>query len=473
MNVLQLIENSRIARVPYLLWGVGLMLVKNGLDRFIAWYAFDRHWSFSNYFIPVETGNVATVSPTDANFFAALLITAFPFIWIGVILTLRRLRDAGLPTLLVMLFFVPAVNFLLFTLLVLIPSSSRTGEEPPLNDGEGRGDMHSILDRVIPSSSLGSAVVGVLVTVSFGLLITLISVEGMGRYGWGLFVGLPFVLGFASALIHGYHEQRTLKQCIGVAWMSIFVAAGVLLIFALEGILCILMAAPLCGVVATLGAVVGYVMQLSFHDSARKRSSALHGIAIGLPLLLSVEYVESSPAPLYAVKSVVEVNAPPEKVWKNVVSFSSLAEPKEFLFKAGIAYPKKATIIGQGVGACRHCVFSTGAFVEPIEVWDEPNLLKFSVLSNPAPMEEWTFYKTIRPPHLHGYLESKGGQFKLDPLPGGRTRLEGTTWYHHSLWPAAYWKLWSDDIIHRIHLRVLDHVKTLSEQPASVAETQP
>lgn len=471
MNLLQLIENSRIARLPYLLWGVGLMLVKNALDRFIAWYAFDRHWSFANYFIPAESGNVATVSPVDANFFAVLLITAFPFIWIGVILTLRRLRDAGLPTLLVILFFVPAVNFLLFTLLVLIPSSSRVGEVFPAN--EGRGDMRTIFDRVIPSSSLGSAAVGVLLTVSFGLIITLVSVEGMGRYGWGLFVGVPFVLGFASALIHGYHEQRTLRQCIGVAWMSIVFAAALLLVFALEGVLCILMAAPLCGVVATLGALVGYVMQLSFHDSRRKRTSALHGIAMGLPLLMGVEHMESTPAPLYAVRSSVEVNAPPEQVWKNVVSFSTLAEPKEFLFKAGIAYPKKATIIGQGVGACRHCVFSTGAFVEPIEVWDEPKLLKFSVLSNPAPMEEWTFYKTIRPPHLHGYLESKGGQFKLDPLPGNRTRLEGTTWYRHSLWPAAYWKLWSDDIIHRIHLRVLDHVKTLSEQPSNRVEISP
>src|SRR2546430_5741809 len=35
-------------------------------------------------------------------------------------------------------------------------------------------------------------------------------------------------------------------------------------------------------------------------------------------------------------------------------------------------------------------VFSTGPFVEPIEVWDEPRLLKFGVTANPAPLDELT-----------------------------------------------------------------------------------
>jgi hypothetical protein len=90
--------------------------------------------------------------------------------------------------------------------------------------------------------------------------------------------------------------------------------------------------------------------------------------------------------------------------------------------------------------------------------------LKFSVTSNPAPLQEWTPYHEVHPPHLHGYLVSEGGQFLLTPLPGGRTRLEGTTWYRHGLWPAGYWRIWSDQIIHTVHKRVLDHVRELSEK---------
>jgi hypothetical protein len=120
-------------------------------------------------------------------------------------------------------------------------------------------------------------------------------------------------------------------------------------------------------------------------------------------------------------------------------------------------------MFGKGVGAERHCVFSTGAFVEPIQVWDAPHRLKFSVTANPAPMQEWMPYPHVDPPHLHGFLISEGGQFLLTPLPNGTTRLEGTTWYHHGLWPSAYWRLWSDEIIHRIHLRVLNHIREEAE----------
>jgi hypothetical protein len=133
------------------------------------------------------------------------------------------------------------------------------------------------------------------------------------------------------------------------------------------------------------------------------------------------------------------------------------------IFKLGVAYPIRAEIEGHGVGAIRRCVFCTGPFVEPIEVWDEPKLLRFSVTENPMPMQEWNPFREIQPRHLHGYFQSCGGQFQLTPLPGNRTLLEGTTWYYHHLWPASYWQLWSDEIIHRIHLRVLNHVKKLSE----------
>jgi hypothetical protein len=163
------------------------------------------------------------------------------------------------------------------------------------------------------------------------------------------------------------------------------------------------------------------------------------------------------------VTSSVEIDAPPEKVWDHVVSFSELPPPHELLFRAGIAYPIRARIYGTGVGAERHCEFSTGPFVEPIEVWDAPRLLKFSVMQNPAPMQEWTPYRDVHPAHLDGFLASQAGQFHLVPLDGGRTRLEGTTWYYHHMWPATYWSWWSDYIIHKIHLRVLRHVKQLAE----------
>lgn len=170
----------------------------------------------------------------------------------------------------------------------------------------------------------------------------------------------------------------------------------------------------------------------------------------------------NKPDDLRSVKTSIEIDTPPEVVWKNVIAFPQLKEPTEFIFKTGIAYPTNATINGQGPGAIRHCNFSTGSFVEPITTWDEPRLLKFSVDEQPEPLKEISFYD-IHPNHLHGYWVSKQGQFKLIALPNGHTLLEGTTWYVNKITPNFYWTLWSDFIVHKIHKRVLEHIKTQAE----------
>jgi hypothetical protein len=92
------------------------------------------------------------------------------------------------------------------------------------------------------------------------------------------------------------------------------------------------------------------------------------------------------PPTVFAVHSEVIVHASPEQVWKHVVTFSDLPEPDEWYFRTGLAYPKRARIEGSGKGAIRYCEFSTGPFVEPIEVWNEPHLLAFRVTESPAPM---------------------------------------------------------------------------------------
>jgi hypothetical protein len=166
---------------------------------------------------------------------------------------------------------------------------------------------------------------------------------------------------------------------------------------------------------------------------------------------------------LRSVTTTKEIHATPEVVWKNVVAFPQLKEPTEFIFRSGIAYPISATIDGNGIGSVRLCNFSTGSFVEPITVWNEPQLLRFSVEEQPSPMKEISFYD-VKPNHLHGYWISKEGQFKLTKLPNGHTLLEGTTWYTNKIRPGFYWTVWSDFIVHKIHERVLVHIKTQAEQ---------
>lgn len=279
-------------------------------------------------------------------------------------------------------------------------------------------------------------------------------------YGFGLFIWLPLVLGATSTLILAYKNSIPRKQLRNNSYLTLLVFCLGLLAFAWEGIICLIMAAPIGFVFTYLGFLIG--VEFSKSNLKGQTPVAVILLMISAPSLMAFEDTVKETDDLRSVVTTIEINATPEKVWKNVISFPQLKDPTEFIFKTGIAYPINATIKGQGVGAVRHCNFSTGSFVEPITVWDEPRLLKFSVDEQPEPMKELSFYD-IHPNHLHGYWVSKQGQFKLIALPNGHTLLEGTTWYVNKIQPSFYWTLWSDNIVHKIHNRVLEHIKSQAE----------
>ena len=454
-------SSGTVDRGPYAVIGVVGFALKHNLDRLVAFSVFHRPWGLFNYWVPVrDVGRITTLRSGDAVFLETMVALALPFVWVGVTLTIKRLRSANLPSALLLLFFVPFLNLLFFLWLCLVPA-----RRPAVTWREMQPLKGPSWTRLLPESALGSAAISLLLTVPAGLGMVLIGTKLLTNYGWGLFVALPFTMGFAAALIHGLREPRSLSSCVGVACLSTALMGLALLALAVEGVFCLVMAMPIALPLAAIGGTFGYLVQ-------RRRwlyqgnPAFLCMLLIFVPSVQWMEHVVAPEPPVYVVRSTIDIQAPPEKVWKQVVAFAEIPPPHEWMFRAGIAYPIRAEILGSGAGAERHCVFSTGAFVEPIEVWDEPHKLKFSVTTNPAPMEEWTPYGHIEPPHLHGFLVSNGGQFLLTALPNGGTRLEGTTWYRHTLWPAAYWRLWSDEIIHQIHLRVLRHIRDESENSA-------
>jgi hypothetical protein len=463
-SLLQLLRGEgRLDRSHLASAGLGLAALKQGLDIVLASFFFGGHWSLVNYWAPLGVPvNLGALAGAQAKYLLLVVATALPFIWIGVALALARLRDAGLPAWLVLFFFVPFVNLLFFAFLCCVP-----GRPPDAPHRWAATERGPLLDRLIPRSGAASALAGALLTLVLGGLVAVFGTHVLKSYGWGLFVGVPFAMGFAAVLIYTYHEPRTLASCIGVAVLSPTLLGLAFLAYALEGIICLLMAAPLALPLAAMGGLLAFYLQRLYRPG-QSAPAMLGALFLALPLGMTLEQAAAPAPPVFSVTTSVEVDAPPERVWPNVIAFAELPPPREFLFRAGIAYPIRAEIQGTGPGAVRHCVFSTGPFVEPIQVWDAPGLLKFSVDSNPAPLDEWTPYERVTPPHLRGFLVSQGGQFLLTPLPGGRTRLEGTTWYRHSMWPASYWRLWSDHIIHQIHLRVLRYIAARSVSAPAV-----
>ena len=444
--------NGGVDRRTYAIVGVTAFLIKRALDLLIAAHFHVELGAFG-YWMPLGPGaKISDLTRGSSEYVATMLLAAMPFIWIGLALTARRLRDAGQPVWLAVLFFVPVVNLLFFAALCALPPRPR-----PASEEAAPWPGPRPLGRLIPRGAGASALLAIVLTTAIGLLLTLVGTVVLRTYGWGLFVALPFCLGMFSVLLYSYHERRAPKACLGVSLLPIGLLGGVLLGVAIEGVVCILMAAPLALALAALGGMLGYTIQANYWRTSTP--AMLSVVLLFGPAFYGVERMAPQEPQVFVVRTSVDVQASPERVWRRVVAFSEIPPPREMLFRAGVAYPIRAEILGRGPGAVRRCIFSSGAFVEPIEVWDEPHLLRFGVTASPPPLDELTPYGHIDTPHLHGYLVAEEGQFLLAPLPAGATRLEGLTRYRHSMWPAAYWRLWSDHIIHRIHLRVLDHIR--------------
>lgn len=319
-------------------------------------------------------------------------------------------------------------------------------------------EQMKILDKLVQLEETKREWISISITICIAGILTLWGIYGIGEYGIALFMLTPFLIGFCSTFLYGYKNKITKREAIWIGFKTLAICTLALIFFAMEGLICIVMAAPIGILFTWIGSFIAYTLLKKPITSSPSTLLILIGI---IPL---TSFVENTIKPeLTSVTTSIVINAKPLDVWKNVIEFPELDKPTEFIFKTGIAYPINAKIDGSGVGSVRHCNFTTGSFIEPITVWNKGKLLKFDVLEQPAPMKELSFWN-IDAPHLHDYFVSKKGQFKLTELENGKTLLEGTTWYYHNIKPAFYWQEWSNLIIHKIHNRVLEHIKKNSEK---------
>jgi uncharacterized membrane protein YhaH (DUF805 family) len=436
--------HAPVSRRAYAASGFVLMGFKYAVEALVIHGVTGKWLLPTDYLNPLLTARQSVLSSADW-LLVPLVLWTLPFLWIGVSMTLRRLVDAGATPYVAFLYFVPAFNNVLMLTLCFLGSAPVAAPTSA-----------PVVDR---TAQLRSALLRTAIGVGTALAMVGISVALFGVYGTTLFFTTPVVVGAASALVFNHGHLRSWNATFLVALMAISMAGGAILLFALEGILCLGMAAPIAIGMALMGAAVGRLLA----EYRGVRLAQVGMVLAALPFLTATDVVRVPRAPT-EVLTTIEVDAPPERVWPHVIGFAELPPPRGGPFGLGVAHPRRARIVGRGVGAVRYCEFSTGPFVEPITAWEEPYRLAFDVAAQPRPMEEWSPWAGVDPPHLHGYLRARRGEFRLHRLPGGRTRVEGRTWYELDMAPEAYWSVWTDALLHAIHRRVLAHVKHLAEQ---------
>lgn len=473
--------STPLDRTTYVVVGFGLAAVKYAIEATVV------YWTTTQFFSPVDFVNpwLSSKAPflDNASGVAVLwLLFTLPFVWIATAMSVRRAADVGLSPWIGLSILIPLLNLVVILILALLPTEllkQPTPAEderqrefsvaygPPPATAAAERDVIQQEIRSGPGAAAAAIATGCVTQVVVGM----ISVWALELYGFVLFFSSPVVAGAAAGFVFNLRQRHSIMATIGMIIVMNFVSFGLMLAVGLDGAICLLMAFPLLGPLSVVGAMVGSAIATAGLRPGVNERRGMIGMMILLPICLSLESFDAQ-SPLHRVTTTVDIAAPPAIVWQQVIAFPEIEDEMAWYFRLGIACPLSARIDGQGVGATRHCEFTTGTFVEPITVWNSPEVLAFDVASQPQPMKEWTPFTDLHPPHLDKGFVSKRGEFRLQPIAGGKTRLYGTTWYEIDVRPRLYWKCWADPTIHAIHRRVLLHIEQQSRLAAESAAAE-
>lgn len=440
---------GRVGRRRYVVTGLVLGALKFAIEYALIHATSGKSLTLSAFLNPMLDERVQLMSGAAPPLFA-LMAVAIPFLWIAVAMSMRRALDAGLPALCAILLLLPLLNLVAIAVLSLWPTEKVS---------KFRSATRREIDPAVAERTKLAYFAAIVVPFFVFFIGLLMSVYVFRHYSQSLFIVTPVVMGFVGGYLDRGLRGDSARQSFALASQIVFATAASLLTLALEGAVCLIVLIPIALPLVWVGVLLGGAAAPV--EARPRRTTTLSALMV--PLLVMFDVRGESPE--HEVLSVTTIDAPPERVWPHVIGFSELPPATDLFFKLGVAHPVRARLEGSGVGAVRYCEFSTGPFVEPITAWEPPHRLAFDVVEQPHPMRELSPWGAITPPHLEETLHCRRGEFRLVALPDGRTRLEGRTWYAMDLWPQAYFKLWADDLIHRIHVRVLDHIEHLAEAP--------
>jgi hypothetical protein len=213
-----------------------------------------------------------------------------------------------------------------------------------------------------------------------------------------------------------------------------------------EGTVCLLIGFPILFVCGFAGVLLGRLL-------FKSKTAAMNLSVIPMLLIATLAEGKMRQDQRRVVEDRIRINAPATQVWNYVVSFPAMdAAPDYWLNKIGLPSPLATTCQGAFVGAARECIFSDGlVFKERVSEITPARLLTFDMVEQPSD------------PELLGHLTLHRGQFKLIDNNDGTTTLIGRSWYTLHMRPLWYFDWWTRDVTSHVHLRVMEHIKTLAE----------
>lgn len=296
---------------------------------------------------------------------------------------------------------------------------------------------------------------------AYGCLLYLLIWTGVGPIMFisGL-VLMPMAIG--SVFSAGFDPLARAPMRTHLMWNVVAIAVLLVLsiIFFKEGGICVAMAAPFFFVSAAVGSAVTRVL-------LRRQSKYTPPLMIMLPLLfLPIEARLDMPMVEEAVVSVIEIDATPAEIWAHTVEIPAIASselhPTFSHAVVGVPRPVDAKMQGEGVGAVRQLAWTQGVhFQEVVTDWEQDRRLAWDFRFGPDSIPDRV------EAHIDvdsRYLKISHGDYVLEPLANGRTRLTLTTHYQMATPINAYCRMWGKVFLNDFHSTVLRVIKHRSER---------
>lgn len=310
--------------------------------------------------------------------------------------------------------------------------------------------------------------IGVLYGLALRILFELKLFHGMLQIvSTAFLVVTPICVGALAVFMAGTDQRIALGSALRVSAKAMALFLVAMFVLFLEGVICIVLVAPVFLVAAMIG---GAVARWFIHRGITSRTT-ISAFAI-LPLLIGP--FEGTLAPVRSEQVVVDairIAAPPEVVFDQLAQVRDI-RPDElgfsFMHLIGLPRPVAADMQGTGSGAVRVSRWEKNVrFEEVITTWNRPHAMHYRFHIPPGSIPREALDRHVE---MGGeYFTVIDGGYDLAPTGDGGTLLTLRTRFANRSQLKLYGNLWGKMVLHDFHQSILGLMRSRAERASKQA----
>lgn len=272
---------------------------------------------------------------------------------------------------------------------------------------------------------------------------------------------MPVVIGAMTVALAPPQPALTWVAWLFMPWLPCLLMLLAALLLGWEGLICVVFAAPIMLLCASLGGLLGGLIR-----RYGSRRQYVFASIILLPFAVSPLESHLPQDAFRTVTTAMVINAPAAVVWQEIIRVPPIQDHERrvsFLHHIGIPRPLEATLSHEGPGGIREARFEQGIlFYEEITTWQPEQALGFTIRVEPQSIPPQALDEHVRVGER--YFDVLFGHFQITSYPAGGILL--TLSSRHRITTPFNWyaALWSEWVMADIQETICQVIKKRSER---------